>query len=73
MEKVMHNDDLRREIWSYLRKMPHKKCGKCNLICMWNADKIINKYADLGFQVYCMECFHKYIFISNTYNLFDKL
>ena len=69
----MHNDDLRREIWSYLRKMPHKKCGKCNLICMWNADKIINKYADLGFQVYCMECFHKYIFISNTYNLFDKL
>ena len=73
MEKVMHNDDLRREIWSYLRKKPYKKCDKCNLICMWNADKIINKYADLGFQVYCMECFHKYIFISNTYNLFDKL
>ena len=67
MEKVMHNDDLRREIWSYLRKKPYKKCDKCNLICMWVTDKIINENADVGYYICCIDCFQKYFFISNTF------
>ena len=38
----MHNDDLRREIWSYLRKEPKLVCMKCGDVCVW--DKKVKKY-----------------------------
>ena len=40
---VMNNMDLRRVIWSYLRKEPKIKCYKCNCVCVWDK-KIINAY-----------------------------
>ena len=34
MEKVFGNDDLRRYIFSYLRKEPSVKCAECNCVCV---------------------------------------
>lgn len=65
MEKVMHNDDLRREIWSYLRKEPKLVCMKCGDVCVW--DKKVKKYyfvpkmINVYKSAYCGECWGKLI------------
>ena len=35
----MNNNDLRRLIWSYLRKKPKIACFKCNDVCVWDKKK----------------------------------
>lgn len=42
METVFTCDDLRREIFSYLRKHPKRKCIKCNKVLLW--DKKVSEY-----------------------------
>ena len=46
MQKVMNNYDLRREIWTFLRKEPKKKCFKCNCVLVW--DKQIKKHYSIS-------------------------
>ena len=40
---VWYNEDLRREIFSYLRKEPKVKCEICQAVCVWDK-KIIKLY-----------------------------
>lgn len=56
MIKVMNNSDLKREIWSYLRKKAKKQCNRCNCVCVW--DKQIIKYYNnfLGYDIICKNC-----------------
>ena len=42
MEDVMGNEDLRREIWSYLRKKPKLICTLCDQVLIW--DKEVYEY-----------------------------
>ena len=37
----MNNDNLRKEIWKYLRSKVFKKCLECNSVCMWYKKKKI--------------------------------
>ena len=63
MENVMNNSDLRREIWSYLRKEPQLICMKCRKVCIW--DKKVRKYyfipnmTDVQKSAYCLICWNK--------------
>ena len=74
MEKVFGNDDLRRYIFSYLRKNPIAECYICNKILIWdnkinNFIKIPkkylgqNKYKNL---FYCIDCW-TYTFLNEKY------
>ena len=36
MEDVMGNEDLRREIWSYLRKKPKLIYTLCDQVLIWD-------------------------------------
>ena len=42
--KVMNNIDLRKKIWSYLRKDAKVRCIKCNRVCVWDNKIIITIY-----------------------------
>ena len=63
MEDVMNNTDLRREIWSYLRKNPELSCIKCNSVCIW--DKKVKRYLfipnmkNITKSAYCIDCWNK--------------
>ena len=57
MENVFSNDDLRRNIFSYLRKYPKKQCQHCKCVCVW--DKKIKCYRELNDIVYCNDCCYK--------------
>ena len=60
----MNNNDLRRLIWSYLRKKPKIACFKCNDVCVWDKKRIKQYYylstriqsGDLTNIYYCKEC-----------------
>lgn len=59
MESVMNNNDLRRYIFSFLRKYPKKKCYYCDLVCVW--DKEVNHHVDMMFfypetKTLCLKC-----------------
>jgi len=59
--KVWGCDDLRREIFSYLRKEPKVKCFYCDLVCVWDK-KIINlyfseKYTNITPTHSCYKCY----------------
>ena len=41
-ECVFENDDLRRYIFSFLRKEPQKKCTICGDVCVW--DRTVKYY-----------------------------
>mgnify|MGYP003987149229 CR=1 FL=1 len=56
MGKVFTCDDLRREIFSYLRKHPQRKCIKCNKVLIW--DKKVNEYVVIQDE-------YKYFFTSS--------
>ena len=63
MEDVMHNEDLRRLIWSYLRKKAKISCYLCNDVCVWDK-KRIKQYFYMSVLVegslrnvyYCKKC-----------------
>ena len=57
METVFTCDDLRREIFSYLRKHPKRKCIKCNKVLIW--DKKVNDYVLIRDE-------YKYFFTSSS-------
>ena len=60
-------DDLKREIFSYLRKEPKRKCHNCNAVCVW--DKKVKDYVDCNFdpskfkgKICCFDCYFKFYF-----------
>ena len=58
MEDVLNNHDLRKIIWSYLRKTPYKTCYECGCVCMWDENKTITDYINLGDNIVsCCRCF----------------
>ena len=61
----MNNDDLRREIWKYLRSKAFKKCINCKSVCMWNTKNKILNYVEYGKFVSCHSCF-RINFLKNT-------
>ena len=63
MEKVMNNNDLRRLIWSYLRKEAKISCRNCKLVCVWDKKKVNTYYYFSGMVedeitniYYCKKC-----------------
>jgi len=40
----MNNNDLRRVIWSYLRKKPKISCYNCNSVCVWDKKRVLNYF-----------------------------
>ena len=72
MEEVINNDDLRKLIFSYLRKEPKKSCSDCNKVCVW--DKMVNPYVEYPAPFYikggkskpfCIECWRKEVPLNN--------
>ncbi len=60
-EQVLGNDDLRRLIFSFLRKKAQKSCQICHKVCVW--DKKVNSFIELKYYPWnmygdtiCMEC-----------------
>lgn len=76
---VMEIDDLRKEIFSYLRKFPQKKCIICDKVLVW--DKKVNNFIsyypklDVNYAIsfglitgdYCTECWSSRGPFSNTF------
>jgi hypothetical protein len=62
-EIVMNINDLRKVIFSFLRKTPKIQCITCNDVCIWDK-KIIKKYIE--YPIYdatviisqCHECYY---------------
>ena len=68
MEDVLNNRDLRKIIWSYLRKTPYKTCYECGCVCMWDENKTITDYINLGDNIVsCCRCFWQHYFISHPF------
>jgi len=75
ISKVMNNSDLRRIIWSYLRKLPKITCMYCDSVCVW--DNKVKEYYEVPFfyynisyhsentlykkNVYCKDCSHLHV------------
>ena len=64
MEYVFGNEDLRRYIFTFLRKKPKKKCFDCKCVLVW--DKKIKDYIEYGNignsligNIYCHSCWRK--------------
>ena len=64
--EVMNINDLRRKIFSYLRKKPKIQCCVCNRVCVWDK-KICNffsykreieygPFAGIPSGDYCINC-----------------
>lgn len=61
MDEVMNNNDLRRVIWSYLRKKPKISCYNCKNVCVWDKKRIrkyfyITKEIDSNRLYVCDNC-----------------
>ena len=58
---VWYNDDLRREIFSYLRKEPKVKCDQCDDVCVWDKKMLKiyfeEKYKDGMKSIKCYKCY----------------
>ena len=64
IEFVWYNDDLRREIFSYLRKEPKVKCEQCDDVCVWDKKVLKLYYNEIQYnnrsKTYkCYECYWK--------------
>jgi tRNA(His) 5'-end guanylyltransferase len=64
MEYVFGNEDLRRYIFTFLRKKPKKICFDCKCVLVW--DKKIKDYIEYGNignsligNIYCYSCWRK--------------
>ncbi len=64
MEQVFYCDDLRREIFSYLRSFPHKKCQICNLVLEWDKNIKKNDYIEYYTILNCYDCY-RYNFLKH--------
>ena len=68
MNKVMNNDDLRRIIWSYLRKTPFRQCNECNCVIMWDENIYIRSFVTIEDNNFCCyHCFHVNHFLSHPF------
>ena len=59
--KVFGIDDLRRYIFSFLRKEPQRTCKECKDVCVW--DKRVKYYVvttNTEPKTLCLECWQKY-------------
>jgi hypothetical protein len=67
INRVMDIDDLRRTIFSYLRKSPQKDCIICNKVLIWDikVNNFISYYPDnVNYSIsigtkkgdYCIKC-----------------
>ena len=65
---VWECDDLRREIFSYLRKEPQLSCIDCKKVLIW--DKKVEPHMKIPYLYgkdngyYCIKCWGKYIPMS---------
>jgi hypothetical protein len=53
--KVFEIDDLKRYIFSFLRKKARRSCTICNNVCVWET-KLIKSYLTTRDSIICMEC-----------------
>jgi hypothetical protein len=58
---VMNNEDLRREIWSYLRKEPKVECMYCKDVCVWDKKVIKEYYEDKIMDIVRYKCVYCYV------------
>ena len=60
--EVMNNNDLRKKIWSYLRKEPLVRCIDCKRVCVWDNKILVTIYNldpyDIDNKDYrCKDCY----------------
>jgi hypothetical protein len=57
------NSELKKLIFSYLRKQPQKNCVFCKDVCVW--DKKVKEYFKPFFApkgtIYCLDCYSLYL------------
>ena len=69
--QVWYCEDLRRYIFSFLRKYPKKICSDCNQILVWDKkvkNYIVAKWIPLknnNNDNYCIDCWYKYLPINS--------
>tara|TARA_B100000963_G_C22622669_1_gene670756 strand:- start:2588 stop:2827 length:240 start_codon:yes stop_codon:yes gene_type:complete len=75
MEDVMNNNDLRRLIWSYLRKEAKVSCHLCKDVCIWDIKRRKQYYymsmlieGELKNVYYCKECWLNNIPLNPYFN-----
>ena len=70
---IFEIDDIRRYIFSFLRKKPQLTCSDCNCVLIW--DKKVKKYIIVNISPsyffikngnYCNECHSKYFNFNCT-------
>jgi hypothetical protein len=67
-EKVFENEDLRRYLFSFLRKFPFKSCKECRCVLEWDPGiKKVNYLEWATLKPYCCECFRNIFFGHNDY------
>jgi len=64
---VFEIDDLRRYIFSYLRKRARRSCTLCNCVCVWET-KLINSYLTTPDAIICMNCLKNNNYLQLTKN-----
>ena len=53
---VFGNEDLRRNIFSYLRSKAEHQCEVCGAVCVWDV-QLVKQYVSDGFETYCGKCY----------------
>ena len=53
--KVFEIDDLKKYIFSFLRKKARRGCTICNCVCVWET-KLIQSYLTTINSIICMDC-----------------
>ena len=67
-ETVFEIDDLRRYIFDYLRKRPHKCCQECHCVLEWDPGiKKVHYLEWATLKPHCFDCF-RIIFFGNNDN-----
>ena len=64
---VFEIEDLRRYIFSYLRKKARRSCTLCNSVCVWET-KLIKSYLTTPHAIICMNCLKNNNYLQLTKN-----
>ena len=65
MKKILVNNDLKKLIFSFLRKKPKIKCSDCDKVCVWD-EELTTFFTHRESLTYydilntCSECFYNY-------------
>jgi len=67
--KVFEIDDLKRYIFSFLRKKARRSCTLCASVCVWET-KLIKSYLTTVDSIICMDCLkqNNYLQLINNKN-----